>query len=187
MMNTVTFPSHGLLAAPIRRQRGVVLIVSLILLMVLTLIGVTAMQTSTLEERMAGNALDKALAFQAAEAALRAGENLLTEDMAELRKSQGWLGKIDYSTNLPEEPWEWDMAKIEDEWAKFDNETFLKDTRVFRPPYYAVQLMGLGVSGSLVSTGDEAVPEGNVFRVTAIGWGATEGAQVIVQSFFLQE
>lgn len=56
------------------RQRGVVLIVSLLILLVMTLIGVVAMNTTTLEERMAGNTRLRDLAFQAAEAALRDGE-----------------------------------------------------------------------------------------------------------------
>ena len=55
-------------------QRGAALIVGLIFLVILTLLGVTAMQSSTLEERMAGNARDRNLAFQAAEAALRDAE-----------------------------------------------------------------------------------------------------------------
>lgn len=59
------------------RQRGAVLAVSLILLLVLTLLGVTAMQSTMLQERMAGNAREISMAFQAAEAALRDGENAL--------------------------------------------------------------------------------------------------------------
>ena len=58
-------------------QSGMVLVISLIMLLLLTLIGVTAMQTTTLEEKMAGNLRDKSLAFQAAESALRAAENSL--------------------------------------------------------------------------------------------------------------
>ncbi len=55
-------------------QQGVVLIVSLILLLLLTLIGTTGMQMTSLEEKMAGNMRDRNLAFQAAESALAAGE-----------------------------------------------------------------------------------------------------------------
>ena len=54
-----------------RRERGAVLIVALLFLVMLTLLGVTAMTGTTMEERMAGNARDNAVAFQAAEAALR--------------------------------------------------------------------------------------------------------------------
>jgi type IV pilus assembly protein PilX len=55
----------------IRRERGAVLIVSLLFLVVLTMLGITAMTGTTFEERMAGNARDAALAHHAAEAALR--------------------------------------------------------------------------------------------------------------------
>lgn len=55
-------------------QRGSTLIISLMILIVMTLIGLTGVMTSTLEEKMAGNTRDQALAFQAAEAALRDGE-----------------------------------------------------------------------------------------------------------------
>jgi type IV pilus assembly protein PilX len=59
------------------RQRGAVLFVSLILLLILTLIGVTAARMQTVEERMAQNDDNHQLALQAAEAALRYGETLL--------------------------------------------------------------------------------------------------------------
>lgn len=56
------------------RQRGAALFIGLIFLLLITMIGVIAIQTSTLEERMAGNARDINVATQAAEMALRAGE-----------------------------------------------------------------------------------------------------------------
>lgn len=57
-----------------RAQQGVVLIVGLIMLLLMTLIGTTGMQMTSLEEKMAGNMRDRNLAFQAAESALAAGE-----------------------------------------------------------------------------------------------------------------
>jgi type IV pilus assembly protein PilX len=50
-----------------RRQSGAVLIVTMIILVVLTLLGVTAMNTSSLEERIAANTQASVHAFQAAE------------------------------------------------------------------------------------------------------------------------
>lgn len=61
------------LSAPIGGQEGAVLVVSLIMLLLLTIIGITAMRTVTLEERMAGNLRDRNLANQSAESALRFG------------------------------------------------------------------------------------------------------------------
>ena len=57
-----------------RRQQGTILFVSLIILLLLTILGVTSMSTVTMEERMAGNLRDVGLAEQASEAALRSGE-----------------------------------------------------------------------------------------------------------------
>lgn len=64
-------------------QRGATLIISLLILLVMTLIGVTAIQTTTMEEKMAGNMRDQNLAFQAAEAALRAGEGWMGQQTSE--------------------------------------------------------------------------------------------------------
>jgi Tfp pilus assembly protein PilX len=58
----------------LRSARGAVLLVSLVMLLLLTVIGLAGMRMVQLEERMAGNLRDRQVAFQAAEAALRAGE-----------------------------------------------------------------------------------------------------------------
>lgn len=57
-----------------RQQRGVTLVVGLIFMVALTLLGVMAMKSTLLQERMAGGSRDRSLAFQAAEAALRDGK-----------------------------------------------------------------------------------------------------------------
>ena len=59
------------------RQTGAVLVVSLLILLVMTVLGVAAMGTTTLQERMANNNRQQQVAFQAAEAALRAAETYL--------------------------------------------------------------------------------------------------------------
>lgn len=56
------------------KQQGAVFITGLVFLVVISLLGVTAMKTSTLEERMAGNSRDRNLALQAAEMGLRYAE-----------------------------------------------------------------------------------------------------------------
>ena len=59
------------------RERGAVLVVALLMLLVMTVLGVTAMNMSRMEERMAGNSRDINLAFQGAEAGLRDAEERL--------------------------------------------------------------------------------------------------------------
>lgn len=76
-------------------QSGAVLIISLIMLLLLTLIGTTAMQTSSLEEKMAGNMRDRDIAFQAAESALRDAANDLTNAVpAAARGISGFTGFV---------------------------------------------------------------------------------------------
>ncbi len=61
-------------------QRGAVLIVSLIMLLVMTLLGISTMGSTKLEMRMASNNQGRQEAFQAAEAALVVAENRLQEN-----------------------------------------------------------------------------------------------------------
>jgi type IV pilus assembly protein PilX len=62
----------GLPSLPIgaSRERGVVLVMALVILLILTILGVTAMSTSSLQEKMAGNTQEQTKAFQAAESGI---------------------------------------------------------------------------------------------------------------------
>ncbi|MBT8112908.1 MAG: hypothetical protein KJO47_04430, partial [Gammaproteobacteria bacterium] len=61
----------------IKQQQGAVLAVSLIMLLLLTMLGITGMQTTSLEEKMAGNTNNLNLSFESSETALRVGEQFL--------------------------------------------------------------------------------------------------------------
>lgn len=67
--------NSGTLGSRPQRQTGFVLIVALVLLLVLTLLGLAAAQSTSLEERMARNARNHDMAFQAAEAGLNAAQS----------------------------------------------------------------------------------------------------------------
>ncbi len=58
-------------------QRGAALLVALILLVVITLVGLAAIGTTLLQNKAASNQYDRQVAFQSAEAALRAGTALI--------------------------------------------------------------------------------------------------------------
>jgi type IV pilus assembly protein PilX len=73
---------NNTLSSPPRREQGAVLVVSLLLLLVLTALALTASQATRLQERMAGNARDLDLSFQAGEAALRVAETRIQKDLA---------------------------------------------------------------------------------------------------------
>jgi type IV pilus assembly protein PilX len=57
-----------------KHQSGIALIVGLIVLLLLTIIMISALKVTALEERMAGNSQNHNVAFQAAESALREAE-----------------------------------------------------------------------------------------------------------------
>lgn len=56
------------------REQGAALIVALLLLLIMTILGLSSIRTTVMEEKMTAASYDRSLAFQAAEAALRAGE-----------------------------------------------------------------------------------------------------------------
>lgn len=65
--------------SPPVKQHGAALATALIMLLVLTVVGVSALNTITVEETMAGNLRDQIIAFQATETALSEAEYLLED------------------------------------------------------------------------------------------------------------
>lgn len=55
----------------VRNQRGVALVVSLLLLIIVAIVGLAAVRGTIMQQKMSSNAYDREQAFQAAEAALR--------------------------------------------------------------------------------------------------------------------
>ncbi len=72
------------------RQSGTALIVSLLLLLILTVLGVVMMQTSRMQEKMAGNTRDLNMALQGAESGLRYGEAVVAAN-ADLPADSGTI------------------------------------------------------------------------------------------------
>ena len=70
-------------------QRGMALLVSLVFLLLLTLIGLSSMQSATLQEKMAGSVALRNQSFQSAEAALRVGESTVQRDSYALPDCSG--------------------------------------------------------------------------------------------------
>ncbi len=61
----------------IGQQQGAALVVALIMLVLMTLVSITAMQVTTVQQKMVTNSRDLNTAFQAAETALRRGEDYI--------------------------------------------------------------------------------------------------------------
>lgn len=65
-----------MMAVTFYRQQGAALLVSMLMLLIITVLALNSMRGSILQEQMTANQYDYQLAFQAAEAALRHGEQL---------------------------------------------------------------------------------------------------------------
>lgn len=81
MTTTLAFPSRPSALQTAHRQRGAVLFISLMFLIILTLIGLSAANVGVMQERMAGNVRETNEAFQEAEATLREVETAVRESV----------------------------------------------------------------------------------------------------------
>jgi len=159
------------------RQKGIALITGLIFMVVLTLIVLASMRGSILEEKMAGNLRSQNLAFQAAEAGLRAGEQALNSP-------------VDPATG----PGYFDVGVVPtgvastDDWKTFDWTAAANPGLVY-PGVDGVQYVieklslrtGSGGNDDLGYTPQSGNPRDGLYRITARAI-ASGNAPVILQS-----
>ncbi len=163
----------------IKKQSGVVLVISMIMLLLLTLIGVTGTQVTTLEEKMAGNARDQNLAFQAAESALIDAENDIDNTVGALvPRINGSTGFDTNCTNgLCLNGTGAGFSSIWNDAAKVSNAvSFGTYTGASAIPGVALQPIYL----------IDAITSGTArYRITAIGYGGTQNAQRILEEIYI--
>lgn len=82
------------------KQKGAVMIVALMLLLVMTILAVSGVGNSVLEQRMSGNYYQSATAFQAAEYGLRIAEQWLTSTVDTPSEIDDWFGGSGYTNGL---------------------------------------------------------------------------------------
>lgn len=172
-----------------RRQRGAVLAISLIMLLLLTLIGVTAMQVTTMEERMAGNMLDLNRSFQASEAALRTGEDYLAPFTAEPATCSSspceiWAKQAITVDALPVDPSTLDTAWWAANAQEYGDDGTVDIDGVAQDPRYVIEYHSLVKDSKTLGFGP---PTGRVYyRVTARGVGGQESTETILQSTYVK-
>jgi len=165
----------------IKQQSGAALIVSLILLIVLTVLSIAAMQGTTMQERMAGNYRDTNQAFQAAEAALRAGESELLAAVVGPFNASGGPGGMYTPADESGSTFRWTDPNTV--WEPVTNNAAFGGSQ---PPEYIIEEMAPYQipGGSLAS--DEPLPDSRYYRVTARGYGAA-GSMVVLQSSYRRQ
>lgn len=162
-------------------ERGSALIVSLIFMLLLTIIGVGAMQSASLQERMAGNSRDLNSAFQSAEAAVRAAEDYMQG--ATVGPFNGSNGLYRYceagvtGTDCNGPQW---SARSSTGWVKRSGTI----AGVSEQPEYVIQQMPsiADPEGSLAA--DEVGPTLDYYRITARGFGTSSNTMVVLQVMY---
>jgi type IV pilus assembly protein PilX len=79
---------------PLPRQQGVALVVALVLLVLVTLVGLAAIRGTTMQQKMASNLYDREIAFQNAEAAMRAAAATILSNAAVIGRNCGTGGVL---------------------------------------------------------------------------------------------
>lgn len=158
------------------RQRGSALLVSLVFLLLLTMIGVSSIQDSTLQERMAGNNRDQGVAFQAAEAALRAGEKYLQGAViGPFLNSQNSQGLYVWNHAIPAD-WK---STSKSGWIVMSENSL---GGVSSQPNYVIE--ELSGSGQTSLATDEPLEVISTYRITARGYGVSADSRSVLQSTY---
>ena len=162
--------------------------VSLIFLVLLTLLAISAMQGTVLQERMAGNTRDRMQAMEAAETALRTGANLLAN--AGLPSGTGIYMVPPPSSTSPAAAYTSNLQWITYPWST-SSATLASNTitDVAKQPEYVIERLSTTapVSGTQVQAiGFGASAGHGYFRITSIGYGSTINASVILQEFYVR-
>lgn len=158
-------------------QRGSVLLVGFVLLLVITMLSISAMRTTALQERMSGNLRDKGVAFQAAEIALRQGEQPLRDNVS-FTVSPPTAGYYEPTLGGAKPP-----ANLGDD-SSWSSNT-MSATSVYgtegNTPKFIIEKLPAHVPlvpGEPVKT--------DQFRVSALGMGASASTKVVLQSYFVR-
>lgn len=159
------------------KQKGIVLVVGLIMLLLMTMIGVTGMQTTSLQEKMTGNFRDRNQAFQAAEATLRDGEQYLrnTALLTEFNNTNGMyqpgLSGVDVWTTL-----DWSNTSTSVQYS-----TTMANVGT-QPRYIIEELPAVPDPESSLEAG--VTQTSKFYRITSRATGGTDTAVVILQSVY---
>ncbi len=162
---------------PLPRQQGVTLIISMIMLLVLTIMGLSSIRDTSLEEKMAGNLKNTNTAFQAAESALREGERLAaTKDEKDFNGTAGLYPQMDLVLESMSASWALSSARNE------VTDSTLNEELASRPLYIIEHLRDAVSMSDDLEAGKKL--EHPFFRVTARSVGSTNTTTVILQTVY---
>ena len=170
-----------------KNQKGIALVVSLVILLILTVIGLSSLETSVNEHRVARNLQAITEAFQAAEVALSEGgeqflQNLANEIPLPTLDGRNGIWELNAIDSNAEDQRGWWMERDGVWWQA--NGSALNDFSTEVPvPNYVIEHRQF-VRDTL-SVGHQVQSGVQIHRITARGQGR-ERAEAIVQSTFAQ-
>ena len=180
-------------AQRIKQQRGAVLVMALLMLFVLTLIGVSSINTTTMEEKMSGNTLNRHLAFQAAESVLREAEKFI-ETAIIIPSAQFTNTGVNGLYTLGNGPSS--TEAVDPAWWAANNTVSYADTQqsIKTQPQYVIEYLGSTtqtspsninlVGGGSGGGGGNAEAPIHLYRITARGTGISDNAVVVLQTHY---
>lgn len=155
-------------------ERGMTLIVALILLMAMTALGLAGLQSAVLQERMARNVMDRQVAFQAAQAALKEGEWRLRHADYTLPDAQGNCTATDCLMPQASHASQWSAARWRRDGVAYGDSGAPIPFDTHEPP--RVTLAALTSSCPEVGAPCQARIE-----ITAFGWGMRQVTHALLE------
>jgi len=181
-MNKIDCRARGYNITDYRGQSGMTLVVSLVILVAMTLLGVTSMQSTRTEIAMAGNLRESGLTFNATEAGLRAGEDFVDDSASNLIFNDPNVGLYPELANDPSygKSATWDAAQTANTNLPY----------VVEQPRFIIHFLGERSQNEVGSvniggygSGQPGITVSN-FRITARGTGQSGNAYRYVQSYY---
>ncbi len=158
-------------------QTGAALVVALIMLLIMTLLGVSTIDTTVTEEKMAGQYRNRQLSFEAAEAALREGEaTAIAFPVYE---------PTDGSTGLHLPPTSGDPVWEASGTTWLSATTSLPGVTLAQAPAYTTEYIAYVPRDPFCGISNESAQQDcgrYAYRVSARGWGGNTVARSTVQS-----
>ena len=169
-------------------QKGAALIITLMLLVIMTILGVSAVTTTTMEEKMSGATINKHVSFQSAEAAMRAAEviiNTLSQDTVFNGTNGYYSGTVYGDANFP--IWEFEGTPAIN-WQTITSVPTGGTGEPIQSPEWIIEDFGTSYRDADCALIVPLPPgcELPVYRVTARGWGLNTNGFSMIQSTYKQ-
>ena len=161
------------------KQQGATLAIALLMLLILSIMGISAIQSTHLQEKMSSNLMNKSLSFAAAESALTAGEQWILTLSSEPSVSptcgvSQCVRDVFSNILLNEQP--------ESFWNTQATPYTQTLVDISTPPRYVIEFIQFIPDDATIGSSTKKSSGVYFYQVTARGTGANNEAVTIIQS-----